>query len=124
MLSFFTGIWGKVVGVLALLTVLGSLGAVALRTHDKGVLAMAQVSQDKAISAARQQATDHEIQALQDQQVRLTTAAAASVALKAKTHAAVRSTSCLSSPAVNALLNGVRSDFGPNGPGSRTSGAH
>lgn len=123
MLSFFTSLGGKILGGLLLTVVLGGGLTVAVRSHDKAVLAVAQVSQDKAIQAAQAVAATHELKALQDQETALRSAAATSAALKVETHAAPRTVACAASPAVRALLGGLRAS-GPNGSGTRTSGAH
>ena len=123
MLSFLTSTGGKILGGLLLAVMLGGGLTVAITRHDEAVLAKAQVSEDKAIAAAQAAATAHEIAALQAQQVALTSAAQAEATLKEKTHAAPLTQACVSSPAVRALLNGLRSNGSANGAGTKPSGS-
>lgn len=123
MIDFFTGLGGKLLGGLLLAVLLGGGLTVAVREHDQRVLALAQVSQDKAIQAAQAAASTHEIQALQSQEATLRADADISAALKVQTHAAPRTVACAASPAVNAWLNGLRSNSGANGSGARPTGS-
>ncbi len=123
MLNFLTGIGGKVLMALSLVGMLSAGLAVALKDHDKAVLAIAQVSQDKAIASAQAAAVAHEFQAIQDQQAQFLNQEAADAALKVKTHAAPTTNVCLSSPAVNALLSGLRGNVGANGARTKSSGS-
>lgn len=97
MLAFLTPIGLKLIaGALLVLALVGT-GAYLLHAHDARVLAAAQAaSRAHEIAALEAQSSDHA-----KQLATLNT-------LKQRTHAAPSGAACASSPAVRALLDGVR----------------
>ena len=102
MIALLMGPLGKLVGIAALCFTLAAAAAVALHAHDAHVLAAAQAAnRAHEIAALEAQSSDHQKQLAQ---LNL---------LKGKTHAAAPSSACAHSPAVGALLDGLRHPAAP-----------
>lgn len=120
MLAFLTSPLSKIIAVLVLLSGLAYAGSVVVHNHDNAVRAVMQASADKTIAAAQEVAHAHEVAALQAQASDDAARAAASQDLWKKTHAYGTTQTCLNSPAVRALLDGLRGNA-ESADGARTS---
>jgi hypothetical protein len=113
MMALLLGPLGKFAAIGAVVAGLLLAGALWLHRHDDAVRAAMQASADKAIAA--QQAVDHqhEVDALAAVAADAATRANISSALRSKIHALPSTSACAGSPAVGALLDGLR--VHPNG---------
>ena len=102
MIAFLMGPLGKLAGIAMLALALLAGVTWAVHEHDAKVLA-----------AARAENRAHEIAALEAQSSDHAKQLALLNSLKRKTHAAPPSNACASSPAVRALLDGVRHPAAP-----------
>ena len=102
MLAILSPLLLKIGGALLLAVAVFTAGAWALHEHDAHVIAAAQAA-DRAheIAALEAQSSDHQKQLAQLN------------SLKRKTHSAPTGNGCASSPAVRALLDGVRNPAAP-----------
>ncbi len=114
MLGLLVGPVGKILGIGALIVALFVAGGILVHAHDNKVRAVMQASADRAIAEAQEQARAHEVAALQAQAKDDAARAASSQDLWKKTHVYASSQACIKSPAVRALLDGLRSPA--NGP--------
>ena len=103
MLALLTsGLGAKLIGAVALCLAIFTAGAWALHEHDAHVIAAAQAAnRAHEIAALEAQSSDHQKQLAQLN------------SLKRKTHSAPTGNGCASSPAVRALLDGVRHPAAP-----------
>src|SRR4051794_26285662 len=108
MFALLAGPVGKILGVVALIAALAVAGGIVVRSHDNKVRAAMQASADRAIAEAQEQARAHEVAALQAQAKDDAARAASSQDLWKKTHVYASSQACVKSPAVRALLDGLR----------------
>ena len=110
MFAFLATPLAKIGGIALLLFGILSFAGLWLHNHDNAVRAEMQASADKAIAAAQEVARAHERAALEAQARDDAVRAASSMELWKRTHAVGTTKACVNSPAVRALLDGLRAN--------------
>lgn len=120
MIAFLISPLGKLLGVALLVASLAGACAMWLHAHDSLIVAQRQAAADKAIAAATIEDQARMIAALQAQATKDAELVRQTDALRSKTHSVPTTSACLGSPAVRALIDGLRNP--PSGPSAPLKG--
>jgi hypothetical protein len=115
-MPFLTLLFSKA-GMIAMAVIAAiAVGAFWLHSHDNAVRAAMQADANKAIAAAQAADAEHEKVAVAAVASDATKRAVIYTTIKETTHAAPVTSACANSPAVSALLDGLRHSNGSGAP--------
>lgn len=118
MLEFFTGAFGKIVGMGILAACLAGGATYAIHTYNSLIEARLTVAEQSSTMAAMQKDRDRTVQALQAVAVEATARFLDMQAIRKDIDNATETNSCGNSPAIRAVNAGMRSPGASRNPGS------